>query len=334
VNPVYGRLLRRRQESCRRQNRGARGTLTGRFMDQTVDVVIPVYKPDRKFQMILDRLAVQDYPVSRIIIINTDEKYYPKGIRQPDNMELIHIRKEEFDHGTTRNLGARMSDADFILFMTEDAVPMDRHLIGNLLKPFSDEKVAASYGRQVPNREHSRIEKFTRNFNYPAQSSVKSSADLGRLGIKTFFCSDACAMYRKSVFNEQGGFLPQAIFNEDMLYASTLIYAGYKIAYQADARVIHSHDYTAVQQFRRNFDNGVSQAVNFRTFGSVPSYGEGMKLVKATARHLVRTGHPLDCVPLFFISAAKFTGFVLGRRYYLLPRPLVLKITLNPGYWE
>ena len=303
-------------------------------MDQTVDVIIPVYKPDHKFQLILDRLAVQDHPVSRIIIINTDQRYYPKKIRQPDNCELIHIRKEEFDHGTTRNLGARMSDADFILFMTEDAVPMDWHLISSLLAAFSDEKVAAAYARQVPNREHSRIEKFTRNFNYPPVSSVKSSADLGHLGIKTFFCSDACAMYRKSVFTQLGGFLPQAIFNEDMLYASTLIYAGYKIAYRADARVIHSHDYSPVQQFRRNFDNGVSQAVNFRTFGSVPSYGEGIRLVRATADYLIRTGHPLDCIPLFVQSAAKLTGFVLGRNYYMLPRSVVLKITTNPGYWQ
>ena len=74
--------------------------------------------------------------------------------------------------------------------------------------------------------------------------------------------------------------------------------------------------------------------MNFRTFGSVPSYGEGIRLVRATADYLIRTGHPLDCIPLFVQSAAKLTGFVLGRNYYMLPRSVVLKITTNPGYWQ
>ena len=69
-------------------------------------------------------------------------------------------------------------------------------------------------------------------------------------------------MYRKSTYEELGGFLPEAIFNEDMVFASTAINAGYSVAYVAEARVIHSHNYTGFQQFQRNFDNGVSHADN------------------------------------------------------------------------
>lgn len=45
-----------------------------------------------------------------------------------------------------------------------------------------------------------------------------------------------------------------------MIYAAGAVQAGWKIAYAAGARVYHSHNYSCREQFRRNFDNGVSQA--------------------------------------------------------------------------
>ena len=229
---------------------------------KTVDVIIPVSYPDEKLQKILDRLEKQTHPVERIIVINTDEAGFPKNLRWPANMEVYHIAPEEFDHGATRDMAARKSTADLMLFMTQDAVPADTHLVEYLAKAFDDPLVAAAYARQLAKKTDSAIERFTRNFNYPAESRVKTQADIQALGIKTYFCSNSCAMYRKSTYEELGGFLPEAIFNEDMVFASTAINAGYSVAYVAEARVIHSHNYTGFQQFQRNFDNGVSHADN------------------------------------------------------------------------
>ena len=58
-------------------------------------------------------------------------------------------------------------------------------------------------------------------------------------------------LIKKSVYKELGGFVPRAIFNEDMILAGTMIKAGYGIAYAADAKVIHSHNYSGRQQFHR-----------------------------------------------------------------------------------
>ena len=74
-----------------------------------------------------------------------------------------------------------------------------------------------------------------------------------------------------------------------MIYAGGLIQAGYGIAYAAEAKVIHSHNYNCMQQFHRNFDLGVSQAEHPEIFEGVPSEGEGMRLVKKTLSHLVRS---------------------------------------------
>ena len=71
--------------------------------------------------------------------------------------------------------------------MTDDAVPADEHMLENLLSPLWEGKAAMSYARQLPAPDCGVIERFTRDFNYPDQSVVKSAKDLPVLGIKTFF---------------------------------------------------------------------------------------------------------------------------------------------------
>ncbi len=128
------------------------------------------------------------------------------------------------------------------------------------------------------------MERYTRQFNYPEQPSVKTKADLLRLGIKTYFCSNVCAAYKRDIFEQLGGFVNHTIFNEDMIYAAGVIQAGYAITYAADAKVFHSHNYSGWQQFTRNFDLGVSHVQYPAVFDGVPPEGEGMKLVKKDRR--------------------------------------------------
>lgn len=301
---------------------------------KTVDVIIPVNYPDEKFQKILDRLAKQTYPVRRIIVVNTDEEGFPKDLQEPDTMEVYHITPEEFDHGATRDMAARKSDAQFLLFMTQDAVPADTHLVEHLVQAFEDPLVAAAYARQLAVKTDSAIERYTRNFNYPAKSRVKTQADIPTLGIKTYFCSNSCAMYRHSIYDELGGFLPDSIFNEDMIFASTAINAGYSIAYVAEARVIHSHNYTGLQQFRRNFDNGVSHADNEAAFRDVVSIGEGKRLVWGTMKYLFAHHEYAQIPRLVYLSGCKAAGFFLGKKYYKLPQKLVSLCSMNKKYWQ
>ena len=159
-------------------------------------------------------------------------------------------------------------------------------------------------------------------------------ADIQALGIKTYFCSNSCAMYRKSTYEELGGFLPEAIFNEDMVFASTAINAGYSVAYVAEARVIHSHNYTGFQQFQRNFDNGVSHADNQEAFHNVETLGEGKRLVFDTARYLIRHHEFGQLFRLVYISGCKVVGYKLGEKYYKLPKKLISFCTMNKKYWQ
>jgi rhamnosyltransferase len=113
-----------------------------------------------------------------------------------------------------------------------------------------------------------------------------------------------------------------------------VIKAGYGIAYDAQACVIHSHDYTTKQQFRRNFDLGVSQADFPEVFADYPSVGEGKKMVRETAAYLKNRNRYTDVVKLYTQSAARYAGYFLGKHYSKLPRKVVLAMTMNKEYWD
>ena len=300
-----------------------------------VDVLIPVYRPDGKLTELLKRLKMQNYPIHRVILMNTEEKHFPAQLTGIwDRVEVYHLAKEEFDHGGTRDRGVRMSTADLVLCMTQDAMPADETLIEELVKPFDDPEVWAAYARQLPNEDCREVEKYTRSFNYPEQSMVKTKEDLDRLGIKTFFCSNVCAAWRREKYLELGGFVKHTIFNEDMILAGTMIKQGGKIAYCAKAKVIHSHNYSAFQQFHRNFDLAVSQTMYPEVFGGIRSESEGIKLVKKSLSYCIKIGKPWLMIQVVTQSAGKLLGYKMGQRYRSLPMWLILRCTMSPSFWR
>lgn len=301
-----------------------------------VDVIIPTYHPGRGFSALLDRLMKQTMPVHRIIVMNTEEAFWKKELEEKyPVLEVHHLKKTDFDHGRTRAQAAEMSEADVMIFMTQDAMPADKELVKRLVCALTqDDKIAAAYARQLPNADCSFVERYTRSFNYPETSVVKTKDDLPVYGIKTFFCSNVCAAYRRDIYLEMGGFVKRAIFNEDMIYAGRLIQEGYGIAYAADAKVIHSHNYSCMQQFHRNFDLGVSQAEHPEIFEGVPSEGEGVKLVKKTISYLFRKGKIWLIPGVILQSGCKYAGYLAGKKYRKLPRKMILWCTMNREYWK
>ncbi len=312
-----------------------------------IDAVIPTYYPTERLLSLLSMLQKQTVPLRRIYLINTEEDGFLMALAKqgmdPESfadrypqVQVRHISKEEFNHGFARNLGMQLAEgADYVLLMTQDALPFDRELISELLSPFAvDEQMAVTYARQLPEKNAGVTERLTRSFNYPAQSRTKSQKDFETLGIKTYFCSNVCALYKKSVFDKLGGFVDPAIFNEDMIYAGTALQAGYHSAYQAGARVIHSHNYTAMQQFHRNFDLGVSQAQHPEIFQAASSEGEGVQYVKTVIKMLIKE-HAIGEIPGFVTGCgARLIGYKMGKKYEKLPRRWILRCTMSPGYWK
>lgn len=305
-----------------------------------VNVIIPVYKPDKLLNNLISKLMNQTVIPDKIILMwtipndgNENEERKIAGEFISDTVSINYIRQSEFDHGGTRACAMQLADAEYVMCMTQDAEPLNGILVEELLNAFSTEKVAAAYARQLPNKKANITERITREFNYPATDRIQNLTTLKQYGIKAYFCSDVCAMYKKAYYNEAGGFVMKTIFNEDMLMASTLIKLGYTVMYTSKAQVIHSHHYTYMQQFRRNFDLAVSQKQFSEVFEGVPSESEGLKLVLTICKKLVKSGKVYLIPDLFIQSAFKYIGYRKGKKYDRLSLDKIMKYTMNKQYW-
>lgn len=310
-------------------------------MGSSVDVVIPIYKAGNDFASMLEKLYKQSKRPEHIYLLQTiekkDEKLFDikKCSKELADIISVHtIKKADFDHGATRAYGALMAESDYVLFMTQDAVCYDEYVIENLLKAFDDRKVGIAYARQLAREDADEIERMTRETNYPSESVVKTKKDEKRLGIKTYFCSDVCAMYRLDVYKKLGGFVKKTIFNEDMIMAYKEMQAGFSVAYCADAKVIHSHSYTCKQQFVRSFDLGVSQRQYHEIFDKISSEKEGAGYAKKVIMYLMKKGKFIKTIYFMMQCGFRLIGYKLGKNYDKLPRKMVLACTMNREYWK
>lgn len=307
-----------------------------------LDVVIPVYKPNKRFYRLMSMVFAQSELPGRVQIMLTDsgaerereemlEKLQKLQKKQNAESVIVDVKtlaKADFDHGTTRNEGIALCFAPYVLCMTMDAVPADTSLFRTLVESISQEQgTAAVYAKQVAPKKADILVRLTQKFNYPDTSIKKTKLQYRKLGIKSIFCSDVCCLYDRSLFFRLDAFPNRVIFAEDMLYAKKAMDAGYAIRYEAQAVVEHGHSYSLSQLFHRNFDNGVNQAEHPDIFRDLSSEKEGFTYVKQMISELLSHKAYLAVVAFVLQCAAKYTGFFLGKHYRSLPKGMVLRCT-------
>ncbi len=297
-----------------------------------VGLVVLTLNAEKYLIKLFDSIDRQSYKVDRKLLIDSDSTDSTIELARKYNWEFILIKKSEFNHGDTRQKGLEyFRDMDIVIFITQDIIFAGEDTIFQLVESFTNNKIGAAYGRQIPHANASAIAAQARLFNYPERSKIKSYQDKDKLGIKTAFMSDSFAAYRVKALASVGGF-PHAIVSEDMYVAACLLKKGYIIAYVAEAKVYHSHDYTICQEFKRYFDIGVFQAHESwisEEFGKAE--GEGIKLVVNQIKYLYK--HNLFLIPKAMgLNVVKLFGYKLGHCEKYLPNALK-KILSGQSYY-
>lgn len=294
--------------------------------------IVPYY---RSIQEITNIIKKHHKLSKAIIILDSESQDELPNLKY--NFQYSKINKRDFSHGATRNLGAHFAheqDAEILVFMTQDAIPANDQWLEELTAPIISGEAVATFARQLPRPNASLLEQFSRYFNYPDTSRTRVKGDIEQLGVKAFFFSNVCSAVRADVFWEVGGFPEDVIMNEDMTLAAKLLEAGYKTKYVAEAEVIHSHDYTLKQQFRRNFDVGAFFADAGPLLAGASVNGEGLRFVREQLRYVLRHGRA-DLIPLVIIeAAAKFSAFQLGKRHRYLPIAIKKRLSMHNYHWD
>ena len=305
-------------------------------MSPRVAVIIPSYNGETHLRRMLPALRGQQLAPSQIVVIDSSSRDGSAAVAREHGCRVEVIPQTEFNHGGTRNRAAALigDEADVLVFMTQDALPADEQFLAELVAPVVAGEVMATYARQEPYPEAAPGEVFTRRRNYPDQSQRRAAADIARLGLRAFFFSNVASAIGREAFHRLGGFPERVIMNEDMLFCARALEAGGTVAYQASARVFHSHNYSFVQQFRRYFDIGAFLADQGCEISRAKAGGDGVRFAAAQFAWLIARGHLLSAIRSPFESALKFVAFHLGRRHRWLPRWLKRRCSMHALYWR
>lgn len=312
--------------------------MSGQSIHLKTALIIPVLNAEQHFQALLPALRALKPQPDRVLIIDSSSSDRTSEIALAAGYEVRTISRSEFGHGRTRNWAASLcGDADILVFMTQDAIPNDPHLIGALLAPFVDPKVGHAFARQLPHHDATAAAAFSRHFNYPKDDYTRDASDIKRFGLRAFFSSNSCAAYRRHAFDEMGGFPTNLPVSEDTMIAAKMLLNGYKLSYCSAAQVRHSHNYNLSEEFRRYFDIGaaIRMAPWYEDIGrNVTAEKEGSRFVVEEAMYLLRQGKPFAIVGAFIRNVVRYAGYRFGYAHGHIPCWLTKRLTGQRAFWN
>jgi len=212
-----------------------------------VSIIIPAKNEEKNIGKCLDTVFNQESPfTSEIIVIDSGSQDRTiEIIRQYPQIRLKQIKPEDFGHGKTRNLGARMSKGEIIVFLNADALPINKHWLSHLVHPLKEnKKLAGVYSRHLPQKNC---------HLYMARDILKSMPDKPieyhqeKLLDFMIFSTVSCAIPR--IYWEKFPFDNEIIIAEDQQWARQIIKQGFGILYEPQSCVFHSHNYSPSQLY-------------------------------------------------------------------------------------
>lgn len=296
-------------------------------------VIIPTYQAGVTAVGELEaRLRQQTLPPFEVIVVDSSSTDGSFEAWSAD-VKRHQIPKREFNHGRTRNLGAALASGDILVFMTQDALPADERWLEELTRPIVSAQAGAAYSRQLPKVDAAPTERFARLTNYPPEAEIRCSDSPGTAIRRNFFSNVSSAVNAR-YFHMIRGFPEDVILSEDVVLAARLLADGRCIAYAAESQVLHSHSYSLAQQFQRYFDIGVALKKGGPELADQGTQRAGVSYVIQQLRYLMRE-REYGAIPFAIVeSAAKWTGYRLGRIERLLPTAVKRRLSMHAAFWD
>lgn len=228
-------------------------------MSKLVSVVIPVKNGEEFLDEVLTSVLSQETDFAyEVVVLDSGSVDRSLEIIRRHNVQLIQIKPSEFNHGLTRNFGVEESEGEFVAFLTQDATPVDDKWLQNLVAPLQENpEIAGVFGKHLPRNGCDPI--IAANLHYHFDELIspvrkywrKDASYESNKNVYVFF-SNNNACVRRTVWEK----IPFRCveMSEDQWWAQDILESGYLKCYEPTAVVYHSHTYSPVQWFKRQFD--------------------------------------------------------------------------------
>lgn len=226
-------------------------------------IIIPTYNAEKTIGLLLEKLIKIIDKNIEIIIIDSESTDRTREIIASFNypIRIIRIKKSEFNHGETRNIGVKMAKGEFICFFSQDVIPITDKLFNYLEEDFKrDIKIKAVFGKQVASNHSFIIEKIDADclfLNYDTYINndgifLQRKVDIER-GIYSKFIGyslfNSFTAYRKEYLLENP--FPKVKFGEDFVIGKKIMDSNLYKLYDKRCVVEHYHAINLIAWIQR-----------------------------------------------------------------------------------
>ncbi len=284
-------------------------------------IIIPTKDEEANIGRCLEAVYGQsvDFPFE-VLVIDSGSRDRTVEIARKHPVRLLEIAAADFHHARTRNLGGANSAGKYLVFLSSDAFPADNRWLSALLRNFEEPSIAAVYGRQLAKADATPERVFFMEHRYGATRVVKNANGNGAGKYLQYQFSNVNSAVRREVW-ERTPFPEDINAYEDFSFAIQVLRQGYSIAYEPEAAVYHSHNYTMLRSFQQYFDSGILYRRRQLWDGQQTNRmrSDGMRYVWNEMKYLLqhRAVHRLPYALCY--EAARYAGIFLGRNEQLLP---------------
>jgi len=287
-----------------------------------ISVLIPTRNGGEGVRSCLDAVFSQSVNAAfEVIVVDSGSNDGTWEIASSYPARIYRIPPETFHHARTRNYLATLAQGKYLVYLNQDAFPTSPNWLQSMISNFSDETVGAVYGRQLPKPGSDLERQVVLGAVYGVNKIVKEPSRKQDLGYLYYFLSTANAAIRKDVWAATG-FPEELRVYEDIGIAKRILDGGWKIVYEPDAAVYHSHNHSLTVLFKRYFDGGVvrKQLGIWDRNTKSSMFRDGWRLLRSKlALGKGNTGNG----SVRFVSIAqdtvKYAAMVLGRNEHLIP---------------
>ena len=204
-------------------------------------VVIRAYNEGQHLRRLLEGIREQTIKDVEIILVDSGSTDETVSIAESFEARITRIPPAEFTFGRSLNLGIQEATRELIVIASAHVYPVYPDWLESLLRPFEDENVALTYGKQRGPERAQFSEQQIYHHWYP---------DVSQLHQATPFCNNANAAIRRSLW-EQNHYDETLTGLEDLAWGKWAKENRYDIAYVAEAEIIHVHNETPTGIFNR-----------------------------------------------------------------------------------
>ena len=216
-----------------------------------VSIIVRSFNEGWALRETLPALLDQEYKPWELIVIDsgsTDGSV--ELIRKAEPRHFVQIQPQDYNPSRVMNLGMQLARSEYGIFLNADATPQGRTWLRPLVTALLDWQTAAVFGRQMPRPDCQAVYAcdYDRCFGAKRESTKWDH-----------FFSMVSSGIRKDIWTRRG-FLESLQYSEDDEYTRWCKAQGYRVVYCPASVVMHSHNYTPEQAWRRSFGEGKALA--------------------------------------------------------------------------